>query len=486
MDAYLKRLAWNDTLFPAIAGSETKTEPPSLVSLIRDGFQRNSIRHNTTGRMMNYLQESKKMKSRFGMKTYQIYSKKQVNDAYHNAQRARKSVDRITSNPLCLLRKLLKPQESNIRKEEGLRDNENGKPKPKASLKRYRTLKNLSKANNLPRSLMRKPSILPKSQENNKLATKNTTQSPDGAKQSIVQDDYILDYLSKLLSSYIVESIYFKDYYRLFFVYKTDIKRRYKYRSKSEARTGDWLTRRKLLYGNRCLYADYLDNLIVRYNMLKQSQTGQHANLTSNIFKNPYTKPFTTLKPAARSDSRRPSSRGLRFSFCGFNDDLKDFSLAVKKFNSTGVLMYEKPDPKLRLSKLGYSTITIKKEQSIPKVSTYAATIDQPVNITKSSALLQKIVHERVSADATRMKARMLKKKFTNCLQKSFFYLRQDIMAKQKMRDSCVTQVCPESDKFNYVDINHMYRIPRTMRMRSLSVNLIQKNASLGNNTKVK
>lgn len=284
---------------------------------------------------------------------------------------------------------------------------------------------------------------------------------------NVVLDDMILNFLKKTLSKVITESIYFKDYFKLFKKYKHDFDQAFRYRSKSESNLKCQLTKHKTLSKKFCLFTDYLHNIYARYKIMKDRDEKNVCGNDGKMIVREMRRPMLT-KTQSLYKSSISSQRTVDFDFFNLNDYLKEFSLAIKNFNTLGTLKYDTKRNSMRMIRRNnIMPINVPPLSRMDSLNGDSILHSKPVVNIRSAVLFQKLVQHQVDADKKQEKKMFMKKTLNNCLNKSFFFIKRALKSRPKNKTRDIIE-SPSVSVINptHIDIDKVYRIPKTFGSR--------------------
>lgn len=271
-------------------------------------------------------------------------------------------------------------------------------------------------------------------------------------------DERTLTYLLKTLSSILTESVYFKDFFKLFVRYQTNRSQQYRFRCKSALRLETKLSAAKLRSSGYCLFTDYLHNIYMHFNVLREARTRVSYTMSKNILL------FTELDRLNLDNKTRQygGGRGTQrasFNFFTLNKYLKEFSTSVKELNLGGRMRYtEVADTRVARKLRTLKSPTPEIDMNI---------IQQPVLNIKSANLFQKIVQHTVMNEKVEAKKAMFKKKLKSCFNKSYFFIRRrpnkgsmDIKKSENVHSYSL------HTGHGLIDMGKVYRMPKAMDVK--------------------
>lgn len=145
-------------------------------------------------------------------------------------------------------------------------------------------------------------------------------------------------YLRKILSSLVIKSVFFKYFYSLFIKFKNYNTKLYRYRSKSENKTDNTLSKRKLYYIQLCLFPEYISNIWAKYVWLQYSRrkytelSRKRINYYGEAQSFPLFKYLENRVPNEITFGIKDEQTTI------FENNLRLFSESIKSFNSSGQL----------------------------------------------------------------------------------------------------------------------------------------------------
>lgn len=284
-------------------------------------------------------------------------------------------------------------------------------------------------------------------------------------------DERKLEYLKKTLSSMVTESVYLKDFFKLFNSYLSNGNPKYHYRSKSASRLKNALSIRMKQSDEYCLFSDYVFNLYIYFNIKKEIKTKVSYIMEKNVihFSELDVKPKEPLQ-VTESQPRKH----FAFNFLTVNKYLKEFSYSIKRFNMTGQVVYVSlqgaKTPKYKTDKIKVDLMVLTKVE--PEGGNAQTGPTHVLNL-KAANLFKKLVQHSVINEKHNVKKREIKTRLTNCLRKSFFYVKRDVEHK-KMRDTLRSKYHFKTAGANrlLIDVNTMFKIPKTLDLENFSTSL--------------
>ena len=465
------------------------SKPPSLITLTHNKLRNDDQKHKMLIRLKNYLNKTKASKNYIVDKTHLNRAVNTKKKTKLKPQAANRSVDIITSKPRCMFKKVcvmpIPAMQEIIQSKEELEPS-NNKSKKK-SLMRYTTARNSGMSKKLKQLKSRHSSTSLSRVPRFSSIEQNT---PEGKKKGIVNninEDRIFNYLQNTLSKLITESVYFKDYFKLFLKYKADLDRKYNYRSKSQDRNGKWHSVRKIHFNTYCLFTDFLHNVCMQYKLsreLKKQKTTTSRAVNLKNVKFMRSSLFKSIENEKQSGSITKISG---FNFFGFNGALKELSYAIKNYNETGILYYNEPDSLEDVDfNIGTKNEARRSIMHNRQTGLDYSIISRPVNNTKSAILFQRLIRDSVSAEKKKAKKLQIKRKINNCILKSTFFVKNTVEKKKdegKLKKPNKEITKPKSA---FIDIEKVYKIPKSFRLRNVSKTSKENNLTYENKKRMK
>ena len=291
-------------------------------------------------------------------------------------------------------------------------------------------------------------------------------------------DEDILNFLKLSLSSSIAESVYLKDFFKLFVNYQKKHNRKYHHRSKSADRHNCRMTKTKQNYLDKCLFSDFVGNLYMKYCIEK---TKKHKNCfilgKEILFSNDVCKMlFKFERPEFQTQNEKRER--FCFNFFNFNRYLKEFCLTIKKYNKTG---------QLSLKQLGSPVKAVKEKKSNKKVKQKNVRKEDPINELKvyqkpiknqrSASIFQKMVHSTVVIEKEEEKKKRLNAQLALLLRKSVFnfHKKEDSSPKNekhksKLLTSHFKSFRVNRKKTNKIDVAKVYKLPKVSKIPNVKI----------------
>lgn len=280
-------------------------------------------------------------------------------------------------------------------------------------------------------------------------------------------DEKLIGYLRRTLSSIVTESVYFKDYFKLFKRYQEKHKQAYRYRSKSESRFKPPGSACMQHIQDYCLFTDYLYNIYNHYNMVKAVKTKNSYKMNKNTILSTEIDRLKMNKVALLPQAVSKSF----FNFFSLNKYLKEFSLAVKEFNQTGVLRYQKApetnaSKKIRRMKQMDADVDLCVDPPVVDQQM----IQQPINNIKSVNLFKKLVQNTVVNEKQKARKQNKKKNLGICFNKAFFFIKnkfgkEDEEVQKKERSRSETSY----HKKLVIELEKVYKLPKTVKFKQIA-----------------
>lgn len=286
-----------------------------------------------------------------------------------------------------------------------------------------------------------------------------------------ILDERRITYLKRTLSSMITDSVYVKDFFKLYDNYKNGYNKRYHYRSKSASNVKTELSTQKQQQNEFCSFSDYVYNIYTHFNIKKERITkyAYMMDKSTILFSELDIKPETVTK-----NTDTPLRQHFAFNFLTVNKYLKEFCHTVKYFNKSKKLVYihlqGSVTPKYKIGKIKLDIMIT--DNIVTQESENHALVQQLPNL-KTANLFQKLVQNSVINEKHQTKKKEIHHSLTNCLRKSFFYLKRDV-EKKRMQTSLKNQIQFKSIGANrlLIDINTMFKMPKTMNIENFSSSL--------------
>lgn len=296
--------------------------------------------------------------------------------------------------------------------------------------------------------------------------------------------DNIINLLKTILSPGIMRSVFVKDFvilYKKFYKYPNY---QFNYRPKSADRKDNDISIRKAVLLQSATFKDFLLNMYKHYDIQKNHNfrnikighlfaDGSNCVVDNNA---------DSYNGRSKIISSSNVSKKLQFNFLQFNKDGRHFTKIVKHFNKTGE--FRLLDPK----KLVYKPQLAKKKKLIRKPFTIKLPLDKKQSLNRSESnskilmiknpktatLFQKVVNIGLQRDSHIERRNEIKTVFSKAVRKTIVishvnHLRRihESLPENNMKKS--SHIINVDAKNTLVDINILYRLPKTLDTNKLS-----------------
>lgn len=287
-------------------------------------------------------------------------------------------------------------------------------------------------------------------------------------------DERILAYLKQTLSSMITDSVYLKEFYKLFNEYRTNSDKSFQYRSKSVDDILEHLSNRKRRVVNKCLFSEHVYNLYLRFNLIRQQATRNPYIMAKNTIL------FSELdkKPAPNDTAPHANTTQIRehltFNFLTVIKPLKEFVYAIRHFNTTKQLKYTEIHS---INKLKYKAgktrlaTNISSKQDLADLEAHI--IAQPVNNIRTANMFQQLVQHTVIKEKQVLQHKEIRTKIANCLRRSFYFIKRDL-DKRKADENSHSKFKSKTVAPNktLIDVKAVFKLPKTTQLQKLTISL--------------
>lgn len=445
----------------------------------------NNFKSLPISRKRNFRSKMKENNEKFNIQISQKYKPIRI------ANKRRKSVDVLTTRPECQLLQFVK------------RLNKKNIPETRYKKPQNKSIKTLGHSMELENRKIRggstvlkknpsskKPSLINIPAED-KIFTHKTIQRTESILKDISSlDNKIIDLLKRTLSILITESVYLKDFYKLFGNYLTKPYGIYNFRSKSANKNKHYLSTRKQHSSEHCLFTDYLLNVYLHYNLKKEAKTKQYYIMDKNIIFMTELDRQELIKNDNETTSKIAEERKYFFNFLYLNKYLKEFIYSIKNLNKNDKLLYIEVSDEIKTKDK-----SLRKSGSFEDIkftnhnSMNLSIVDKPVTNIKSASLFQKIVQHTVDNDVHQKKTLEIKNKVNNCLRKSLLFLKQDINHKKGKSQPIINRnrnFKSLSKQRETLNKNTMYNLPRVSNYTKINASIVKNIKNVSKNFKLK
>ena len=430
-------------------------------------------------KLNNFINGSKSMKNKFNQTSFKRFQEIFYKPRGKLNPQKLKSYDKITKNPQCQLKRFynkINEFTEDQKQEFNTYDNSKSFSSSRVIKSRY----SMNRRNTKPMSkIIPDLQLLRQASGHNAAMFKKNFSieksiKPIQKKDILANnlDEKILAYLKRNLSSIITESVYFKDYFKLFKKYKDSTNQTYQYRSKSDSRLLDKGSYDKRRANDYCLFTDYLYNIYASYNIIKEQKTKVRYMMNKNILFYNEIDRLNANNVNLLNGVQNSSSR-MVFNFFAMNKYLKEFSKFIKRFNKTSKISYVEDIKDKEVKELQ------KKKELKPDISKYGNMtevdlniIQKPINNMKNANLFRKIVQHTVESEKQQVRKNMFKKKLNNCFQKSIFIIKCFGKRNRSVKEPEPSKLSTSKNKNVCVDIGKVYKMPKTIDIKIFTDNV--------------